>query len=89
MDAILTEIVELLRATAPAGGALAVGPDTPLVDLGLQSPDFLDLLFELETRFGIELAYERLDEHPSGTAAELAALVRLHRPWQETAAPAG
>lgn len=66
-----TDVLELLRATIARLGLEVVRPVTLDVDLrhdlGIDSVDFLDVLFEVNDRLGIDLTLERVVDSPEPT----------------------
>jgi len=65
MNDIETEIVDVI-ATAGRLDSVHVKRDAELRDLGLESLDIAEIVFTLEERFGIEIAFNANDRAADG-----------------------
>jgi acyl carrier protein len=60
-DSVATIVLSHLQAArADADSAVALHPDTPLASLGMHSLRLIELVYELEVRFGVQVDEERL-----------------------------
>jgi acyl carrier protein len=77
LDPAFTEI--LRRHLKYTGPGEQIDPDAPLRDLGLDSMQAVDLLFDIEDHFDCTLADGDLTEETFATAASLWAVVSRER----------
>lgn len=60
-DSVATIVLSHLQAArADADSAVDLHPDTPLASLGMHSLRLIELVYELEVRFGVQVDEERL-----------------------------
>ncbi|MFB0840131.1 phosphopantetheine-binding protein [Arthrobacter sp. E44] len=62
---------EVLRGHLNSGGSTPIDPDAPLKDLGLTSMEAVELLFDLEDEFGVELPDEAMTDETFSTRRSL------------------
>lgn len=71
------QIIDRIAAMSPESG-LVVTPETSLDDLGIESLDQIELIFELEEQFDVALPYNaNLPEGESGELATVGDLIAL------------
>ena len=72
MDEVATKIIEILKKhmKAPVD---AIGLDTPLKDLAIESLDLAMIVFDIEDTFGIEIPYNANED--AGAFATVGAVV--------------
>jgi acyl carrier protein len=64
-----TQIIDRIAKKSPETGVV-ITPDTSFDDLGIESLDQIELIFELEEQFDVELPYNA--NLPAGQTLELA-----------------
>jgi acyl carrier protein len=87
--ATTTEAVLAILAAHTKRDISAISPDTPLVDLGVDSLDVMEITFAIEEKYDIDLPLEANDETGGGvvTIGDLARMVdgRIGRPQAKVA----
>jgi len=66
-----SRLLDVLRRHLRYAGPSAIDQDASLRDLGLNSMQAIELLFDVESEFGIEVPDELLTEQTFATAATL------------------
>lgn len=75
MAATDEQILEIIRKHMP-GGDRPLAADTPLSELEIESLDLVEIIFEIEEAFDIEIPYNANDETEFATVGQIVERVK-------------
>jgi len=75
VDAIVSDLLAMIRSQTKDDGK-AWGPETTMHETGIDSFDFVELVYELEGKYGVDLNFNANTAEDLKTVADVAALIR-------------
>ncbi|MCL2713028.1 MAG: acyl carrier protein [Alphaproteobacteria bacterium] len=82
-DAIISDLVTMIQAQTKDTKEL--GPNTTIQESGIDSFDFIELVYELEGKYGIDLQFNANTAENLKTVADVAALIQSRIAAKQTA----
>jgi acyl carrier protein len=75
IDTIVSDLLAMIRLQTKSDGK-GWGPETTMHDTGIDSFDFVELVYELEGKYGIDLNFNANTAEDLKTVADVAALIQ-------------